>query len=835
MTRWLETAGQDLRYAIRGLRKAPGFTLVVVLTLAIGIGATTAVFSVINGILLRPLPYPDQDRLVSVSNVNLKEPKYSWPVSSTDVAHWRADNEVFDSLEFVSHADMVAMSSAGSGERVGVQHISARLLPLLGVKTYMGSIPTDDLSEQKGSFGVLISYEFWKRHFGGNPDVLGQKMFVDTWSGTIVGVLEPGFDLLGTGTPEVYEIGGMGNPTSSGVDDTRWFIAIGKLKPGVTIPRAQAAMEITTRRLAQTFPEAYKELGIRVEPLQNRLFAGWADIYLRLLGIVVLVLMIACANVANLSLVRGDGRRKEIGVRIALGANKRRIVRQVLSENILLSMIGGVAGLVISVASVQLFGLYAPGLFPRHLGILVDGRILLFTLAICVLTGMAFGLVPAFRAVKSDANEFLRESGRTTATSSRSRTRNGLVIAEIALALVLLICAGLMINSVTRIMRTAPGFNPAHLVTAEVRLTGLKYMDSSTEDATGFSSILPPVGDFCRQSLERIQSLPGVEDVALIDWLPLLETPQYATPGFTIAGQSLSAGAEKPNVLKQSASSDYFAIMGIPILRGRGITQQDTESNAWVVVINEAMARKFWQDGDPIGRTITFEDSPEEKPRQIVGVVGNVHQFRLNTEPWPEAYVSYLQQPVRVRSGWTETRVHKSLIIRTRSTSKALIQDVRRTVSELVPDSAVFGINTVAYTVSESARPWRFLAQSFELFAAIALVLALIGIYGVISYSVGERTHELGLRMALGALPGQVLRLILRQAMVLALIGVAIGMAGAFVATPLLADLLYGVKPHDPTTLLMVSAVLMLVAFFASYIPARHATKIDPMRTLRHE
>ena len=835
MARWIEAIGQDLRYAIRGLRKSPGFTLVSVLTLAIGIGATTAVFSVINGILLRPLPYPDQDRLVAVSNVNLKEPKYSWPVSVTDVAHWRVDNRVFETLEFVSHADMVAMSSAGSGERVGVQHMSARLLPLLGVKAFMGSIPTDDLSEQKGSLGVLISYEFWKRHFGGDPNVVGKEIFVDTFSGTIVGVLEPGFDLLGTGTPEVYEFGGMGNPSNSGVDDVRWFMAIGKLKRGVSIRQAQAAMEVTTQRLVQTFPEAYKDLGIRVEPLRARLFGNWGKVYFALFGIVALVLLIACANVANLSLVRGDGRRKEIGIRVALGANKRRIVRQVLAESILLSMIGGVGGLILAVLGVKVFSVWAPNWLPRDLSVLVDSRVLLFAFGTCLLTGIAFGLVPAYRAVKSDVNEFLREGGRSTATVSSHRTRNALVVSEIALALVLLICAGLMINTLTRILRTTPGFNASHLVTAEVRLTGLKYMDSSSEDATGLSSILPPVGNFCRQALERVRNIPGVEDAALVDWLPLLDTAQYASPGFTTVGQSVAAAGEKPSVLRQAVSSGYFQLMGIPVLRGRAVTEHDTESGGWVVVINEAMARKFWQNEDPIGRTITFDDSPEEKPRQIVGVVGNVHQFSLTMDPFPEAYIDYRQVPVRVHSGWTETRIHKSIILRTHSTSKALMQDLRRTISELAPDSAVFGITTVDQTVSKSATPWRFLSELFELFAAIALILAVIGIYGVISYAVGERTHELGLRMALGAQPRQVLALVLRQAMLLSLIGVAIGLAGSFAATPLLADFLYGVKPHDSLTLAMVSFVLVAVTFFASFVPARHATKIDPMQTIRHE
>jgi len=834
MNGWVEASVQDLRYAVRGLRKSPAFTLVAVLTLAIGVGATTAVFSVINGVLLRPLPYPDSDRLISVSNVERKAPMRSRPVSGTDVAHWRADNSVFEALEFVSHPDFVAMSSAASGERVGVQHVSARLLPLLGIKTFLGAVPPVDLVDKPGS-GVLISYEFWKRHFAGDPNVLGQKIFVDTFSAPIAGVLEPGFDLFGWGTPEVYIVHGEGNPAGSGVDDTRWFTVVGKLKRGVSIQQAQAAMDVTAGHLEQAFPEAYKDLGVRVEPLQKRLFGWSASVYYLLFGAVGLVLLIACANVANLLLVRGDGRRKEIGVRVALGANRRILIRQILTESVLLSLLGGIAGLVLAFLGVRVFNVSAPIWFPRAAGTVVDGRVLLFTFGTCVLNGIAFGMIPAFRAVKSDVNECLREAGRSTATVSRHRTRNTLIVTEIALALVLLTCAGLMINTVVRILRTTPGFNPEHLLTAEVRLTGDKYMDSTTEDTTGLSSILPPVGDFCRRVLERARNIPGVEDAALADWLPLLETPQYASPGFTIGGQASSTASEKPSVLRQSISSGYFPLMSIPVLRGRGVGEQDTQSNVWVAVINEAMARRFWPNDDPIGRTITFDDSPEEKPRQIVGVVGNVHQFSLTVPSEPEVYIPYLQMPIRIRSAWTETRVHKSLIVRTHSAPKAAMQDVRRMISELAPESAVFGISMVDQTVSNSAGPWRFLCQILELVAAIALLLAMVGVYGMISYSVGERTHELGLRMALGAQPSQVLKLVLRQAMVLSLIGVAIGLAVSLAATPLLAQLLYGVKAHDATTLVLVSLLLMAVTFGASYFPARHATKIDPMQTLRHE
>jgi len=835
MTRWIEVLGQDLRYAVRRLRKSPGFTLIAVLTLAIGIGATTAVFSVINRLLLRPLPYPDQDRLVALFNVYAKNPERNGPISATDVAHWRADNQVFEKLEFISGPDIVAMSGAGSGERVGVQHLSAQLLPLLGIKAFMGSLPIDDVAETQGSPGVLISYEFWKRHFGGDPRVLGQSIFVDTFSGPIIAVLEPGFNLFGTWSPEIFLIEAMGHASDAGTDDVRWLFGVGKLKKGVSVQQAQAAMDVTARHLAQAFPEEYKDVGVRVEPLQKGLFGDWRNIYYTIFGAVGLVLLIACTNVANLLLVRGDGRRKEIGVRVALGASQSSLIRQFLTESVFLSVIGGVAGLGLSILAVRLFNLWAPIWYPRATGVLADGQVLLFTFATCIATGIAFGLIPAYRVVRNSANESLREGGRSTATVSRHRTRNILVVTEIALALVLLICAGLMINTVTRILRTNPGFNPEHLLTAEVRLTGDKYMDATQIYGPNLNLIRPPVGEFCRQVLERVRNLPGVEDVALVDWLPLLETAQYASPGFTATGQSVSTAAEKPWVFRQGASSDYFRLMGIPVLRGRGITEQDTESNAWVVVINEALARRFWPNQDPVGRTIKFDDSPEEKPRQIVGVVGNVNQFRLTRPPDPEAYVSYQQLSARTYPGWTEARVHKSLVIRTHAASKALMEQVRRTISQLAPESAVFGISMVDHAVLQSASPWRFFCQLLELFAGIALLLAVIGIYGVISYSVAERTHELGLRMALGAQRGQVVGLVLWQAMVLGLIGVGIGLAGSFVATPLLADFLYGIKAHDVMTLGLVSFLLIAVTFLASYVPARHATRIDPMRTLRHE
>jgi len=529
MTEWLETLGQDLRYALRGLRKTLAFTVVATLTLAIGIGANTTIFNAINALLLRPLPYPDQDRLVEVTIKDPKYPLYRGPVSWTDVAHWKAATDVFEQIEATSGPDMVAMSGAGSGERVAVQHFNSLLPAMLGVKPFLGSLPTDEKSNAPG-FG--ISYEFWQRHFAGDPHVLGRMIFVDTGSAPIVVVLAPHFDLFETGPPDIFMFGESPNPAEPGVGDPRWMLAIAKLKRGFSVQQAQAAMDVAEQHLAQAFPEEYKGIGVRVEPLQQGLF-GWSSNFLYLLlAVVGFVLLVAYANVANLLLVRADSRRKEIGVRLALGASRTRLIRQLLTESIVLSFAGGLGGLLLSIWGIKLFDMLSPPEMPRTAKAPMDARILLFTFGVCILTGIVFGLAPTFRASKNDVNETLRSEGRTTGSVSRHRTRNFLVIAEVAIALVLLICAGLMINTLTRILHTNPGFNPDHLVTAQVRLAGDKYVDSSDPDHLDLNVIHPPVTLFCRQVLERLQALPGVQAAALVDWLPLAQDTQHAHPGF---------------------------------------------------------------------------------------------------------------------------------------------------------------------------------------------------------------------------------------------------------------------------------------------------------------
>jgi putative ABC transport system permease protein len=831
---WLEQLLQDVRFALRGLRRTPVFTVVAILTLTIGIGANTTIFNAINALLLRPLPYPDQDRLVRVSLRDPKYPQYGAPVSWTDVAHWRAASDVFEQVEGVSGPDIVAMSGGGFGERASVQHSNARLFPMLGLKSFLGSIPADDKTEAVGLSGVALSYEFWQRRFGGNPKILGQTIFVDTFSGPVVAVMNPGFDLFSTGPPDIFEIDGSPNPGESGVGDPRWLLAIAKLKRGVSVRQAQAAMEVAEQRLAQQFPEEYKGMAVRVEPLKQGLFGWSASILYLFLAAVGFVLLIACVNVANLLLVRADSRRKEMGVRVALGAGRTRLIRQLLTESLVLAGAGGLGGLLLSIWGIKLFDWLSPSWMPRAANAPVDVRIVLFTFGVGILTGIVFGLVPAFRASKHDVNETLRGEGRTTASASRQRTQNVLVIAEVAIALVLLIGAGLMINTLTRVLRTNPGFAPEHLVTAQVRLTGDKYVGPNDPTNPDLYIIHPPVELFCRQILQRLEALPGVDAAAFVDWLPLLEHTQHARPAFRIAGQAPPLSRERSAILLDSVSPNYFRVMGIPILRGRGIEEQDTESGAWVVVINETMARQYWPNQNPLGQVITFDNSPDERPRQIVGIVRNVKDFAMDQDSMPQAFVAYTQLPSRI-ADFNEARLHKSVVVHARFVSKELMESVRKTIVELAPDSAVFGVTTVQQTVSAAAGDWRFLSQLLGLFAGVALLLAAIGIYGVMSYSVSQRSHEIGLRMALGAQPGQVLGLVLRHAMKLSAVGVLIGVAASFFVTPFLSVYLYGVKPHDALTLGVVSVVLIGVTLFAGYVPAQRAARIDPMETLRHE
>jgi putative ABC transport system permease protein len=494
-------------------------------------------------------------------------------------------------------------------------------------------------------------------------------------------------------------------------------------------------------------------------------------------------------------------------------------------------------GLALSFWGTKAFATLVPQWYPQAQEITIDIRVLAFTLAISILTGIMFGLAPALRASRVELTDSLKEGGRSSSAGSRHRTRSIFVVAEVALAMVLLVSAGLMMNTFLRVLHASPGFRSDRVLTLDFRLTGTKYLDVTPMDKTGFDIVTPQVDIFCQQVLERVKALPGVESAALIDWLPMSEErTDSPTRGFTITGRPAALGGEKPNAFYSAISPDYFRVMQIPLLKGRSPTEQDTYSTPWVVTINDAMARKFWPNQDPIGQMITLDVVPgEEKPREIVGVVGNVKQFASRIDPGPEIYASYLQQPKQSPTLFTETRLHKSLVVQTSFESQSLIDSMRSTVAGMDRDSPVFGITTVRNVVLDSTTVERFYTRLLGSFALTALLLAAIGIYGVISYSVLERSHEIGVRMALGAQSKQVLRLMLKEGLMLSSLGVAFGVAASFAATPLIAAFLYGVKAYDLLTWSLVSVFLMGVTLVATYIPGRRATRLDPMVALRHE
>ena len=827
----MQTFVQDLRYAVRGLWGSRTFTITAILSLAVGISANTVVFSAVDAVLLRPLPYPDSERLVQIFNAPTAQPGALMGASTADLSRWRADGQIFEQLEMSSEPEMVAMSDPGHPERVSIQRVTPGILPMLGVTAVVGSIPSEQDLGKSVADPVFISYEFWRRHFHRDPHIIGRSFFSEHTFVTVVAVLSPGFDLFGEGPPDIVDPWGVA--PDPGLSEERWLKGFGKLKPGTTLGQAQVFMNTVSLHLAEAAPKTNKGWVITLRPLQEALFGWTRPFLLPLVMAAAFVLLIACTNIASLLLCRTAGRRKEIGIRVALGGSRSRVVRQILTESVLVSVLGGILGLLVSFWGVKVFIGVTSSWFRQMKGINIDGRVLAFTSLISILTGVAFGLVPAISASGLGVSELLRHGGYGSVSRSRHRLRSTFVVAEVALALALLVCAGLMIGSLIRVLRTNAGFDPNHLLTAEIRLTGKKYFDVSPLDKSGFDLVTPEVDAFTRRVVDRLRELSGVESAAVIDWLPMAPNAERSAHDFSIAGQGTTPQGAASQALFSAITPDYFRVMSIPLRQGRGLTDRDDKNAPWVVVINETMARTFWPNQNPIGQIITLHTTPSEKPREIVGVVGDVRQLRLAREPVPEIYAPYPQQPAQCPPGLDETRLHKSVILQTRVISKGLIESLHTTLTDIASDSPVFGITSVQQLVTNSAKSTSFFSQLLGVFAVVALLLAAIGIYGTIAYSVGERTREIGVRIALGAQPRQVLTLVLNQGLMLASVGTAIGLVVSFVATPVLSSVLYGVTAHDPATLLLVSLLLIAVSLLAAYIPALRATRVDPMVSLR--
>lgn len=812
---WLETLVADARYALRVMRKNPGFVAIAILTLALGIGANTAIFSVVYAVLLKPLPFTNPQQLVVVFAAKPREGVPKTGTSFPNFEEWRAQNTVFSELAGNQEHDL---NVTGRGEpfvaHTGV--VTTEFFPLLAVPPLAGRtfVPAD------GKLGaapvVVLSENLWRGRFGSDPNIVGSSVSLDKRVFTIIGVMPAGFRSPFLARNQDIWVPTVDDPLFGGWMARRsghWLPVIGRLKPGVSIAQAQAEMETVSARLAKEFPGENEGWTARVVPLHSEIVGDVKPALLLLLGAVGLVLLISCANIANLLLARATSRAKEMSVRIALGAGRGRIVRQLLTESAALGVLGGIAGMLLAFWGVNALRTLPPAEIATVSEIRVDRYVLGFALLLSIVASLIFGLAPALFAAGSDLNTNLREAaGRTGAVGRRQTARSFLATAETALAMVLLIGAGLLVRSFVTLMSVNPGFRSEHLMKAEVSLPQFEY--SKPEQWNAFANDL----------LARIQAEPGLRETAIGIPLPLADG--FVNLGFSIEGVAPPPSSSPRTADYVAATPGYFGVMGIPLLKGRDFTDLDLSSAPCVTIISEAMARQYFPNQDPIGKRITFGFPPNgEAIREIVGVVGDVRDVALNQAPAAMMYVPFAQAPF-----WGVVVVSRGNL-----SLAAFAEAIRRDASAIDKDLPVTDIAAMPDAVNASVAQPRFQTLLLGLFGALALILAAVGIYGVISYSVIQRTHEIGIRMSLGAQPSQVLRLVMGQGVKLALAGIVIGSAAALALTQLMRSLLYEVSPADPLTFAGIAALLVGVALAACYIPARRAMRVDPMTALRYE
>jgi putative ABC transport system permease protein len=802
----METLIQDVRYGVRTMLKRPGFTAVVLLTLALGIGANTAIFSVVNAVLLKPLPYRNAERLVWVAG-NVRGGTNRASVSPADYVDYRAQNTVFE--EFAASLSVpfaVSLTGAGEPERLTGSLVTANYFRAFGVEPALGRTFGAD-EERPGPAPVAILSEgLWKRRFGGDPSVVGKTVTLDGKAVTVVGVAPPEFQYP-AGT-ELWLPLDFDMPEMK-ARKAHFFRPIGLLKEGVTLEQARAETDLIARRLEEQYPESNERWSLTLVPLQEQVVGGVRTSLWVLLGAVGFVLLIACANVSNLMLARAAARRRELALRTALGASRWRVARQQLTENVLLALAGGALGLLLAAWGVDMLAALGAGDIPRTREIVVDGRVFAFTAALSVLTGLAFGLLPALRASRPDLNEVLKDAGRGTSGPGRGRVRAALVVSEIALALTLLAGAGLLVKSFVGLRRVNPGFDPASVLTLRIDLARARY--TKPEQAAVF------FGELQR----RIAGLPGVEAAGFITELPLSGQPNDTY--FYVAGRPPQTADQQVTADFRRVNQDYFRAMRIPVRHGRDFTEQEVAGDAKVVVINEALARNFFPDEDPLGKRLVI-DFGKQVEFEIVGVAGDVLHRTLEGDVYQMMYVPTL------RVGST------NLVVRTSSPDpRVLAAAVRGELAAVDREQPVSAVRTMEEVVSRSVAQQRFRTLLLAAFAGMALLLAGVGIYGVIAYSVTHRTREIGIRMALGAGAADILKMVVGQGMALALAGVAVGLLAALALTRVLSSLLFGVTATDAVTFAAVSLLIAAVALLACLLPARRATKVDPMVALRYE
>ncbi|HEY6293657.1 MAG TPA: ABC transporter permease [Terriglobia bacterium] len=805
----VETLWQDIRHGLRQLRRNPSFTLVAVLTLALGIGATTAIFSVVDAVLLHPAPYVKPAQLVAISEWSPQSEEDA--VSVADFTDWQAQTRAFQGIAAYQQWEFHTLTGVGEPDEVCTSPVSTSVFHLLGVNAVLGRTFLANESQV-----VVLGYEYWRSHFSSNPKIIGKTLALDGKPYTVVGVAPADFEFPRSNTQMWVPFAFSAANRSNHEDHTLSVIA--RLQAGITLKQAQAEMDTIAHRLASDNPKTDAGWSALVNPFRSEEVRGVlrAAIF-ALLGAVVFVLMIVCANVASMLLARGAVRQSEMAIRATLGAGRSRLVRQLLVESLMLAALASIVGVALASWGVDL----VVNLVPKYnlletqavhrIGINLP--VLAFTLALSLLTGIVAGLLPALRVSGLNLNEPLKEGGRTSATSGkRSRLQRVLVVSEVALATVLLVGAGLMIETF-RHLETAPtGFNPDHVLTVRVPLMSYKYSR-------------PQSADFYRQVLERIQAIPGVRSAGMANNLPF--TGFHTSVRFPLPAHSPGGPGRTVGSAVRCVSPGYFEAMEIPLKAGRYFTPSDSERNARsVLIVNEAMARRYWPGEDPVGKQLNGT-GPEGSSSVIVGVVGDSKQDSVDSQAEPELYQPYAQFPF--------APFLVTFVIRTSSNPLDLAVAVRNAVWQVDHDQPVIQVRTMDKVISESIWRQHFSASMLGIFAAIALLLAVVGIYGVLSYSVNQRTHEIGIRAALGATRRDILRLMVGDGLFLALIGVGSGIVAALALTRVLASLLYGVHPRDPLTFIGLSLLLTGVALVAVYIPARRATRVDPMVALRHE
>ncbi|HET9530565.1 MAG TPA: ABC transporter permease [Blastocatellia bacterium] len=808
----METLLQDLRYGFRMLLKYPGFTIVAVLTLALGIGMNTAVFSVVNAVLLRPLPYRNPERLVmvweNVEKLGLARSEVA-PANFIDLCE---QGRAFEQIA-AFHNLSLNLAGVGEPERIEGQRVSSGLLRLLGVEPALGRVFLPEEDQPGADAVVVISYGLWQRRFGGSPDTVGKSYLLDNRSTTVIGVMPESFQFpdrkAELWVPMVFE---TGEASSRG---DHYLKVVARLKDETSIEQAQKELDAIAARLAEQHPRTNSDRGVVLVPLHKDMVGERLTPLLIVFGVVGLVLLITCVNIANLLLARAATRQKEFAVRAALGAGQLRLVRQLLTESLLLAVSGGAAGLLVAVWSIGFLTRLIPDSLSPALGLSLDARVFTFTLGVSLLAGVIFGLAPSLEFSRPELSEALKEGSRASAGASRNRLRNLLVVSEVALALVLLIGAGLMIRSFFKLVNVDPGFEAENVLTMRVQLAFNKY--SSPEQRNAFYD----------QMLQRIEALPGVHSAGVISFLPLDPVGIHFT--FSIKGRTLPGELNLPYAAYRVGSPDYFRAMEISLLRGRTFTSQDTKDAPSVVIINKNMADRFWPGEDVIGKQIKI--GPPDSPNPwstVIGVVKDVKHNKLEDELSPQIYAPYYQD----RRGFVAPR---DLVVRTTADPLALAGVIRNEVWAIDQDQPVSKIQTMEEVVSASVVNPRFHTMLLGIFGGLALVLAAVGLYGVMAYSVAQRTHEIGVRMALGARVSDVVMMVLKQGIMLTSIGIALGLGAAFVLTRLMTGLLYGVSSTDLVTFVGVVVFLVVIALLACYIPARRAARVEPVLALRDQ